>query len=760
MSIFDIDLQLTGMGTHVPAAVYSAKEMLARPRLVLVGVAAIAVALIVAAVQGLPDRILRSGGLAAGVSDTLLLIGYPTNMGPPPPFVGVGLFRPEAGTIEPILNALSEPTISADGRDLYFIMQRQLDDQLRATLIDLATDTLQTRWRVDVTAPSAVEDRSGSEGLVAPPAAGRDLIYLALHRARSPQPITIVALDRVDGFERRRWQVDVGEWSAGALQLYMSPDNTRLAVLMAAGVPGPANSPAGQIVLFRFRLPGGQAEAHPVAVRTSILASSSWPPRRTPDGYGVYGLSDAYAGRASRVEFLDFATGALERVDLPFVAPARDFLDFEHGTSPDGRHLYVFAPSIGRMAIVDLADRRLEQTVPISFSTAIAQASSLLGHVREASGGRLVGDSDARSRTLQVSPVGGRMYASDISGDISGRTPESRGGGVLVIDTNAWQVTDRWLPGVEPAQVLLSADGDRLVVQEPPWSAAAEAGRVHVLDTSTGAELSATAALPRTTVHSLGEVYRSMFGRGPTFPEPSAAPTIVPARLTVQAEPLMTLAGSPVQIEARFVDPRTGQTVSAGQSDVRYDPPAQVMAHAVRDAAGAEDVPVTLHQSALGVYRASVGLPYTAPGSSANWTVRVEAEWADGLRRSVELQDAVFVRPSFTGTDGRSYVLQVSSEPSRPRADEETRLLVAFVELATGSPMPDGVSLVGGLPEDMEVACYAHGVTTRVLASVGHGTYGGTVRLWSPGTWQVWVSMPLADGTSASFETGSLDVQP
>ena len=109
--------------------------------------------------------------------------------------------------------------------------------------------------------------------------------------------------------------------------------------------------------------------------------------------------------------------------------------------------------------------------------------------------------------------------------------------------------------------------------------------------------------------------------------------------------------------------------------------------------------------------------------------MRVEAEWADGLQRRVELQDAVFVQPSFTGTDGRTYVLQVSSDPSRPRVDEDTRLLAAFVDPDTGSPLPNTVSLVGGLPERMEAACYAQGVTIRVLSPVGHGAYVGTVRL-------------------------------
>ena len=687
---------VTAVGMGMSPAVYSSNEMLAHPRLVLVGIGAFAIALIVAAMQGLPDRILRSGAPAAGVPDALFVIGYPTNMGPAPPFVGVGIFRPETGTIEPIADALSEPTISANGRDLYFVMERQVDDQLRATVSDVATDTLRRRWTVDVATPSVAEGQPDAHSLVARAAAGRDVVYVAFHRARSPEPITMVALDRVDGFERRRWQVDVGERVVDALQLYVSPDGTRLTLLAAAaGLPGQASPLAGQLLLFRFRLPGAQEEVHAVPVRTSSLATGAWPPRPTPDGLGVYGLTAAYPGRAVSVEFLDFASGSLERLDLPFVAPARDLLEFAQGTSPDGRHLYVFAPSPGQMALVDLVGRRLEQTVPISFSTPITQAPSRLGHAWGPVASRLIHEADPRSRALQVSPDGGRMYAADLSSS----TPETRGAGVLVIDTHTWQVTDRWLPGVEPSQLLLSADGDRLYVQEPPWSAAAEAGTVHVLDASSGAELSATAPLRRVMLHSLGEAYRSTFGRGPVVSEPSAAPTITPlARLTVNADPLTTLAGSPVQIEARFIDPRTGQTVSAGQSGVRYDQPARLVAHLVRDGAGLDEVPVTLHESAFGVYRSSVGLPYTPPGSPANWTVRVEAEWADGLRRQVEVRDAVFVRPSFTGSDGRSYVLQVSSEPSRPRADEDTRLLVAFVEPATGAPLPDDVSLVGGLP--------------------------------------------------------------
>lgn len=731
--------------------------MFARGRLLVAG-SAVALALVLGvAVSGLEDQIIGRGRSGPSVPDTLLLMGSPTNMGPQPALVGIGIFHPETGSFEKVLDYTpTEPLPAPDGRDLFFVQQHQVEDQLRTAIVDLASDTLRPRWSVDILARSVAEARQDPYWPGIQLAATPDRVYVAVHRPQSPEPITIVALDRVDGLERRRWQTGVADQWIRPLQIRVV--GTQL-YLLAMDVGPPARTmprPDQQLVLYRFRLPDGVEDAHAVPVQIGV-GGAPWPTQPTPDGRGLYALGATYSGHSVAVYFLDLATVSVEKLDLPLVAPRTDWLPYEQGPSADGRHLFVLAPTLGQLVSVDLVNRRVEQVVPIGESLQAALPPTLGGQLWGLLSGLFVQAADAKSPfvgTLQLSPDGSRLYGVGMTAD----THESRGAGVVVIDTHQWRLVSRWLPRVEPSQILLSGGGSHLLVQEPPWAAAPTAGAVHVLDATTGTELSVSHPLPRAVLHSVAELYRATYGSSSSASEAPAQPELLPlASLTVTADPPATVAGRPVRIEARFVDPRTGQTVRPELPGVRFDPPTRVTARMLRNSVDDQGVVVTLQPSDFGVYQGSVQLPNTASGSPGNWTLRAEATWPDGLRR-VEVQDAVVVRPTFVGTDGRSYALQLTAEGPKPRIDQDIQLRAAFVDAETGAVLPAGVALVEGLPDRVEIACYGQGVTARVFGAVDHGVYAGTVHLWAPGTWRVWATLMRPAGSAPSFVAGSLRV--
>ena len=80
----------------------------------------------------------------------------------------------------------------------------------------------------------------------------------------------------------------------------------------------------------------------------------------------------------------------------------------------------------------------------------------------------------------------------------------------------------------------------------------------------------------------------------------------------------------------------------------------------------------------------------TAPGA---WDVRVQTERAGEPNRSASLLGAVSVQSAFQGTDGRRYLLQTSSDPAAPVADQDFIFSVAFVDAVTGAALPEGVDI-------------------------------------------------------------------
>jgi hypothetical protein len=527
---------------------------------------------------------------------------------------------------------------------------------------------------------------------------------------------------------------DVGDRRLDVFQALVSADSRHLDLIVSDRSAVEPNQLAARyrFVVFRFHLPDGQAEA---PAQNVGVATGGFPAlwRPTTDGRSLYTVGQS--NRTVWAQFLDAPGGAVERLQLPF-APAAGWPRNTRGTSADGRYLYALSPSTGQLAIVDLAERRIAQVIDIQMPGSVA-------------------DGNAPSNVeIRVSADGRRMYAT---GSASGGRDQMPAG-VLAIDMGDWHVIGDWLPNVPVAQLLLTRDGKRLLIQEPPFTRESGAGVIHVLDTGTGVELLSSQPLPLVPLRSVDELYRTAYGHGPAEPvPPSAAPVVGVASMVLTAEPHTGVAGDLVQLETRFVDPRTAGVMRPDQTDVGFSPPAEVTVRLV--GGGNESAPPsTLHQSAFGVFRGSMLLPATSSSSLGTWTVLAEAVWADGTTRPVDANDGISVRPTFTGTDGRAYVMQTDVEPPQPPLDQDVQVTVAIVDAHTLAPLPEDVDLSGGLPQQLEIAGYSSGVTSRSFAQTRHGVYAGTLNLWSSGDWQLWAAAPDGEGQTGRFLIGALHV--
>jgi hypothetical protein len=158
-----------------------------------------------------------AGGILAGntllapnsppAADTFLAIGSVSNLLPPLAVSGVAVFQPTSGTLEPLLDTSQPPAVSPDDRDLFFRRSSVVGHELRTSIVAIDADTLHERWRVGVAAePLPPAGQTSANDLNVALAPARDRLYVTLHHGTPRDQITVLALDRVDGFERGRWR--------------------------------------------------------------------------------------------------------------------------------------------------------------------------------------------------------------------------------------------------------------------------------------------------------------------------------------------------------------------------------------------------------------------------------------------------------------------------------------------------------------------------------------------------------------------------
>ncbi|HEX5505265.1 MAG TPA: hypothetical protein VFW96_21790, partial [Thermomicrobiales bacterium] len=676
--------------------------------------------------------------------------------------------QPRDNNLAPLVTGTSNlPLVTPDGRQLIFVQDRIAGDTVKTAVVALASDTDALQWRADVASRALDEYQRTPYALAVNTAVAGDRVYVVTYHFPVNGPVAVIALDRASGQERAHWDVDLAGNTVNSVDLLGAPDGRYLYLVASLG--GNADP---QFAYIRYHLPDGRAELRQApVVQPGPRPVVFWPfnSRFTPDGRALYQVTTDRAGAV--VDFFDLDTGAiLPPVDLPFQLGTNGAAFTESTISNDGHRLYVLSPGTAELAVVNLDGRRLEQVLPLDTSAVSrAGAPSLLARARAALGGLVAPAAAAKEPffgTMQLSPDGRRLYAVGVkrAGAAGAADGEPTGDGIWAIDTATWKVTAHWLPGVLPQAMFLSADGRYLYVQD--WQGQGGGNGLHVVDTAAGKETYTSDALAHATgnyaqLSSLTELYREAYGRSPATagvqPQDSGDFTPV-ASLEVSASPAAALAGDQITIEARFVDPATGAPVAPGQQTPRYTPPARVAA-AICAQAPCGAPTIALQPAGYGVYRGTTTLD-----DHGVWNLSVVATWSDGLTRRALRGGAVTVRPAFAATDGRRYVLAIASDPAQPVVNRVATVRAAFVDAATGAPLPAGVTLVDGLPASLDVAYFAErnnsqsGVSSSHLAAAGHGVYRGDANLWSAEPWRVEISLTTKDGRLITFTAGVLQV--
>jgi len=693
----------------------------------------------------LADRLAHGRSRASAVPDTLFELTYDQQARQS----HVVAYLPGVKTPHPLLDGGAAPIIAPDGKQVIFTQQSQVSAGVQYAVVAFASDSLAQQWRT-VIATGPVETQQ-TPGLTLNVEITADRVYIASHRWQSAEPVTIIALDRADGRERARWTVALAGRAAQMVSLRAAPDGRSLAML---SVPtGAGGSAAPQSLFIRLRLPDGQEiQRFPIA-QTGSTAFYSLDGPMTPDGHTLYQLAYGDSPTHLVLRFFDLQHGAaLPAIDLPFRGN-EEFLAYEQAISHDGQRLFVLAPTLRALVIVNLTTRRIEDQVQITTTpTASGGITSLVARLFGMVRGVFVQDVAAKGPLLgamQLSPDGRTLYAVGATGQ--SHTAQARG--IWVLDTAGWRVTKEWLPDASPSDLLLSGDGSYLTV----WDGR---GGIRTLDTASGNEVFATAGggSGYGSLFSLVERYRERHGKSPNTGASARDLRILPpfAALTASVNRTTIVAGDTVTVTARFTDPATGTPVNPEMTSARYTPPASVIASFCRNSQSGCGAPVPLTSAGFGRYRGA--LPLTDAGS---WSLRVLADWGrdDTPNRQALIENAVTVQAAFTGSDGNRYVARLTTDPGQPVARQAAMLRVAFVDAARGTPLPQGVTLFGGLPPTLNANFFAGGMyLLETLPARGHGIYIGPVTLGVSGSWRVAVDVPVGNGATNSVPVGAVQV--
>ena len=722
-----------------------------RPRvghvLAIAGVLAVLAGISLAAMSAIPRTAPAQPGVQgagpAALSDTLLVTRY-SQAGASS---GLWALPPGAGAFQPLLDSAGQPVVAANGRLLVATRVTLAGDTVRISVVALDAGSLAPRWETDVASfPFAALSTGNLSSAGASVAVTADRVYVSPSVWGSVAPLTVVALDRASGRELTHWTVDTGGATSAGVRLLASSDGATLYLLDATFDPVTHQTTAE--VYLRIRTADGRlVDRHDL---TGPDGKPFYPADRTAaDGRTVYGIGAAPSPAGSlAIQFFDVATGTpLPPLELP-LADNGNIPDHEEATSPDGRMLYVLDASSAELAVVDLPARAVRQVVPVE-GLASGQPS-LRSRVVAALRGLVVQDAAAKfsfNGDMQLSPDGKRLYAVGVVGSGYEGVPT----GVVAIDIATWRVIDRWLPDAQVGYLELGADGHTLYVETVDPSSPTGAMSLALLDTRTGVVNPVAGTVPG-YAYSLRQLYRDSYGRAPSAAGVVAAPIAPLARLDVSLNHSSILAGDAVTVDARFVDPATGQPIVPGETDVAYQSPASVSATFYHGQIGPGDVVVALQPAGYGHYRGSATL--TDPTA---WSLQVDAtrENAPGSRASIA--SAVAVQAAVTGSDGRRYMLRLTIEPASPLVDRVATVRGAFVDAELGTSLPDGVGLAGGTPASIDAGFFlgsgdlgqAREVISVTLRPAGHGAYAATVSLDQAGGWTAQVD--FAQGKRAVY---------
>jgi hypothetical protein len=693
------------------------------------------------------DRLAHGHSSSGVVPDTLLQMVYDQQARQE----YVVAYLPGTRTPYPLLDDGSNPLISPDGDQVFFTQRQLTADGVQYAVVAFASDTLAQAWRsVVVTGPAGTQQTLSTE-------VTHDHVYIASHRWQSSEPVTIVAFDRADGREQARWSVDLAGQEASGISLRAAPDGGSLA-LMVNLQSGTGLDVVPKSLFLRFHLPDAREIERMALSQTGDNGLYWLGGAATPDGNTLYQLGYGNSETNLVLRFFDLhSEAALPSLAIPFAGSGPFFLAYEQAISHDGQRLYVLAPSLRSLVVVNLMTRSIEDRVQLDAGAVTsASGAPLFARVLGSIGGLFGQHAAAKGPILgamQFSPDGRTLYAAGIKGE--GYSAGSRG--VWVIDTHSWRVWKQWLADASPTALLLSGDGRFLSVADSD-------GGLHTLDTTSGNELFTARNQAGGNTYaqtlSLTELYRQRYGKSPNLgaPAPAVRAPLPFAALTASVNTSAVIAGDTVTIEARFTDPTSGLPITPRMHGIHYAPPVTVTAAFCLNHMTACEPRIPLTNTAYGVYRGSAMLM-----AAGQHTVQVAAIWdRDDLpNRQITVENAVTVQPAFTGTDGRRYIAMVGADPEQPIAKREATLRVVFVDAARKTPLPDGVELFGGLPKLLNLDCVygdGGGYSLVPLTAVGHGIYAGPAILWMPGNWRIGLQAPVGNGVVSSVPIGAIRV--
>ncbi|MHB8647070.1 MAG: hypothetical protein ACYDAR_14870 [Thermomicrobiales bacterium] len=694
----------------------------------------------------LADRFVHGRSRPRAVPDTLIAMTYDQQARQS----NVVAYLPGMKTAHPLLDGGSDPIIAPDGKQIIFTQRWQTPAGVQYAIVAFASDSLAQQWRT-VIAVGSVETQQ-TPGPTMSVEITTDRVYIASHRWQSAEPVTVVALNRANGQERARWSVDLAGREAEMVSLRAAPDGASLALLASLNTAAGGNV-APQSLFIRFRLPDGQEIQRLPITQIGSTAFGSLDSPMTPDGRTLYQLSYGDSPTHLVLRFFDLQNGVtLPAIDLPF-GGNEEFLAYEQAISHDGQRLFILAPTVRALVVVNLITRRIEDQVKIE-TAAIASSghTSLLARVIGMVRGVFVQDAEAKGPLLgamQLSPDGRTLYAVGATG----QSHNAQARGIWVLDTGGWRVTKQWLPNASPSDLLLSGDGGYLTV----WDGR---GGIRTLDTASGNEVFATTGSGNGygSLFSLVEGYRERYGKSPDTGTSGRDLRILPpfAALTASVRTKTIVAGDPVTIEAQFTDPASDTPVNPAMKSARYTPPASVIASFCQNSQSACGQTVSLTSAGFGRYQGTV--PLTDAG---NWSLRVLADWGsdDTPNRQALIENAVTVQAAFTGSDGNRYIVRLTTDPGQPVAKQAATVRIAFVDTVRGTPLPQGVTLFGGLPPTLDANFFEEGRYLReTLPARGHGVYSGPVTLGVSGSWRVAVDVPAGGGATKTVPVGAVQV--
>ncbi len=665
---------------------------------------------------------------------------------------------PETQEVRALLDGVEvqgAPAISSDGRQVLVSGWEVADGTVTSAVYSFDSATMDFEWRTALVSEPVDPDGARTSTNVA--FAGEH-IYAASQRWLGDGPVALAALDRATGAQAGSWTLDTGDLGSSAPWLYASPDGNDLYALFdlwQGSGPNPDHAGVGYV---HYSLPDMREVGRRVPLPEDDVAWG-WGAMPVVDGRTMVSIGFFGQGEPPQVRFFDLAAGqGMPPLVLPFKMSSGLI---QHAVSPDGARLYLFEPTSGDLAIVDLATRAIVEQVVVDMSVARDGGGSLLGRLWGAVRGLFVQEAAAKvyiGGSMQLSPDGSRLYAVGVEGDFIGGEPT----GVLVIDTRAWQVVDRWLTDTHPTQVILGGGGRYLYVQTMNWGGDGT-NEFRVVDTTTGQD-DLTVDLPTGTAWSLAELYRDTWGRAPavagvdgrTIAKAPAGEAVPFATLDVSVSADSVVAGDPVTVEARFLDPASGAVVRDGQDGVRFTPPDHVQATFSRGNSSDKDVTAVLTQAEYGVYRGAALLP-----AAGGWSLEVTVRTSGGPLRRAGIADAVVVQAALAGADGNRYALRITTEPATPAANTPFTVRAAFVDVATGKPLTKGDGLLNGTPEEIALSLMpsdGSGVTTATLEPTGDGSYSGTAKVWLSGRWKVRADF-RGDGVNGSAPAGVVEVE-